>query len=130
MFLFFPVNSTWNAPCCPESPLLKPNHWKRNALTTSVPSLCSRQKPSAGIFSQVEFCFSLKVAAPLAVLIFWELVISRRKGVDVSTRRIKRQKKVAKVTKAVALMEMKELEAEFRAARKAYRVAKKGHRES
>jgi len=32
--------------------------------------------------------------------------------------------------KAVALMDMKELEAEFRAARKAYRVAKKNHRES
>jgi len=30
----------------------------------------------------------------------------------------------------MALMEMKELEAEFRAARKAYRVAKKGHCES
>jgi len=75
-------------------------------------------------------CFSLKVAEPPAVLIFWELVISRRKGVDVSSRRIKRQKKAAKVTKAVALMEMKELEAEFQAARKVYRVAKKGHRES
>jgi len=34
-------------------------------------------------------CFSLKVAEPLAVLIFWELVISPRKGVDVSSRRIK-----------------------------------------
>jgi len=58
-------------------------------------------------------CFSFKVAEPLAVLIFWELVISRRKGVDVSSRRIKRQKKAAKVTKAMALMEMKDLEAEF-----------------
>jgi len=75
-------------------------------------------------------CFSLKVAEPLAVLIFWELVISRHKRVDVSSRRIKQQKKAAKVTKAMASMEMKELEAEFRTARKAYRVAKKGHRES
>jgi len=75
-------------------------------------------------------CFSLKVAEPLAVLIFWELVISRRKGVVVCSRRIKRQKKAAKVTKAVALMDMKELKAQFRAAKKAYQVAKKGHRES
>jgi len=75
-------------------------------------------------------CFSLKVAEPLAVLIFWELVISRRKGVDVSSGRIKWQKKAANVTKAMALMEMKELEVEFRAARKAYQVAKKDHRES
>jgi len=28
-------------------------------------------------------CLSLKVAEPLAVLIFWELVISQRKGVNV-----------------------------------------------
>jgi len=42
-------------------------------------------------------CFSLKVAEPLAVLIFWELVISRRKGVDVSSRKIKQQKKATKV---------------------------------
>jgi len=70
------------------------------------------------------------VAEPLAVLIFWELVISCRKGVDVCSRRIKQQKKAAKVTKAVAPMDMKELEAEFRAARKADRVAKKGHCES
>jgi len=75
-------------------------------------------------------CFSLKVAEPLAVLTFWELVTSRRKGVDVCSRRIKRQKKAAKVTKAVALMDMKELEAKFRAARKAYQIAKKGQGES
>jgi len=50
--------------------------------------------------------------------------------VDVCSRRIKQQKKAAKATKAVAPVDMKELKAEFRAARKAYRVAKKGHRES
>jgi len=50
--------------------------------------------------------FSPKVTEPLVVLIFWELVISQHKGVDVCSRRIKQQKKVAKVTKAVALMDM------------------------
>jgi len=49
---------------------------------------------------------SLKVAKPLAVLIFWELVISCRKGVNVCSMRIKRQKKAAQVTKAVALMDI------------------------
>jgi len=67
-------------------------------------------------------CFSLKVAELLAVLIFWELVISQRKGVDVCSRRIKQQKKAAKVTKAVALMDTKELEAKLRSARRTYRV--------
>jgi len=55
--------------------------------------------------------FSLKVAEPLVVLVFWELVGSLRKGVDMCSRRIKQQKKAAKVTKAMALLDMKELEA-------------------
>jgi len=76
-------------------------------------------------------CFSLKVAEPLVVVVFWELVvISRHKGADVCSRRIKQQKKAAKVTKAAAHINMRGLEAKFRSARKAYRVAKKGHRES
>jgi len=52
------------------------------------------------------------------------------KSVTVSSRRIKWQKKAAKVTTAVARLNIKELQAEFWSARKAHWVAKKGHQDS
>ena len=73
--------------------------------------------------------FSSTVAAPKARLEFWILVISRRKGVKIKSRRIRRQKKAAQIRCAIAQMDMTELEKQLRLARKDYKQAKVDHKQ-
>ena len=71
--------------------------------------------------------FSDAVDVPKRLLIFWQTAICQHKGLRVSSNLWKRQKKKAGIKYPVKDLSLEDLEAHLRAARSAYRTAKKDH---
>jgi len=75
----------------------------------------------------VKVSFSEAVDIPKRLLIFWQTVVCRRKGLRVSTNVWKRRKKKAKIDLNLKEMSLDNLVDQLRLARSAYRKAKKDH---
>ena len=71
--------------------------------------------------------FSEEVDVPKCKLIFWQTAIRRRKGLAVSSNLWRRRKKKAKVELRMGDLSLEDLEVQLKAARSAYRKAKKDH---
>ena len=112
-----------------DTPLNQPQAQEAIAIdTTRTISMNKAEHKCRKIFTGA-IDFSEATEMPKRCIAFWELAIRRRKGLQVSKKLWQRRKKKAQITENTAPMSVDDMIEQLNIQRKAYRNAKKKHKE-